>query len=415
MQAWIISIGTELTLGQSLDTNSAWLAQRLAGLGFRCTRHVTLPDERADIADQFRAAARAADVVLVTGGLGPTEDDLTRTALAEAAGQELVLDPASREQIRAFFAARRRTMSASNESQALRPAGGRALENPVGTAPGLFVEIEGTPFYVLPGVPHEMREMFAMHVEPGLRALGGGRVVCSRTLHTFGTGESIIGERIRDLMERGRNPEVGTTAKLGVISIRINATAESTAAATALLDGAERELRARLGEWVFGRDDQTLASAVGELLVARGGTLALAESCTGGLIGALLTDVPGSSRYFRGGVIAYANEVKRDVLGVSAHDLERCGAVSDVVARQMAESARGRLGATLGLSVTGVAGPGGGTDEKPVGLVYVGVADAAGVAVHELRLGETTPRDVIRRRAAQSALNAVRLRLLGER
>jgi nicotinamide-nucleotide amidase len=347
--------------------------------------------------------------------LGPTEDDLTRAALAEAAGQELVLDPASYEQIRGFFAARQRAMSASNEAQALRPAGGRALRNPVGTAPGLFVEIAGTPFYVLPGVPHEMRELFALHVAPALRALGGGRVVRSRTLHTFGTGESIIGERIRDLMQRGRNPEVGTTAKLGVISIRINATAAAPEAAAALLDQTELELRSRLGEWVFGRDDETLASAVGELLAARGATLALAESCTGGLIGALLTDVPGSSRYFRGGVVAYANELKRDLLGVPGADLEQCGAVSDVVARQMAEGARLRLAASIGLSVTGVAGPGGGTTEKPVGLVYVGVADAAGAIVHELRLGETTPRDVIRNRAAQSALNAVRLRLIGAR
>lgn len=415
MQAWIISIGTELTLGQSLDTNSAWLAQRLAGLGFRCARHITLPDERAEIVAEFRAAAQRADLVLVSGGLGPTEDDLTRAALAEAAGQELVLDPESTEQIRAFFAARQRTMSASNESQALRPAGGRALRNPVGTAPGIFVEIEGTPFYVLPGVPHEMRELFALHVEPAVRALSGGGVVCSRTLHTFGAGESVIGERIRDLMQRRRNPEAGTTAKLGVISIRINATAGSASAATALLDDAERELRTRLGEWIFGRDAETLAAAVGALLVARGETLAVAESCTGGLIGALLTDVAGSSRYFRGGVIAYANDVKCDELGVSAADLDRCGAVSEVVARQMAEGVRTRLRAAFGLSITGVAGPGGGSADKPVGLVYIGVADATGTAVHELRLGETTPRDVVRQRAAQSALNAVRLRLIGAR
>lgn len=410
--ASVISIGTELALGQTVDTNTAWLARQLAEIGWRCRRHVTVADERADIREQVVSCAASTDAVLVTGGLGPTEDDLTRQALADAAGCELVPDAAALERIRVFFALRGREMPEQNRVQALRPATGRLLENRCGTAPGVEVNICGTPVYALPGVPGEMKEMFAREVLPALRARGGGRVLQSRVLHTVGMPESELGARIADLMRRGRNPEVGTSAALGLIDVRIYAEAESPQAAQALLDADEALIRSRLGAYVFGRNGQTLAGAVGELLVQRGETVCLAESCTGGLIGAWLTDVAGSSRYFLGGCVAYADAIKQALLGVPAETLAAHGAVSEATARCMAGGARERFRATHALSVTGIAGPTGATADKPVGLVYIGLAGPSGVRVHEYRFGPDSSRDVVRVRAARQALALLRRALL---
>lgn len=409
--AWIISIGAELTLGQTVDTNSAWLARRLAGLGVRATRHVTVSDERGDICRVLREAASAADVVLVTGGLGPTDDDLTREALADAMGEPLELDAASLERIRAFFAARGREMPERNASQAMRPRGSRALENPVGTAPGIRAMLGGRPVYVMPGVPYEMEVMFDGHVAGEIGAAARGRVIASETLLTYGLGESVVGERIADLMRRGRNPEVGTTAQHGVIGIRINAEAESVAEAERLIAADEAELRRRLGPIVFGRGEDTLASVTGRLLVERGATVTTAESCTGGLIGKMLTDVAGSSAYFVGGAVTYSNAAKTSVLGVAEELIAGHGAVSDAVARAMARGARRVFAADYALAVTGVAGPGGGTAEKPVGLVYAALADGRGERCVRLLVGAEFPRWVIRHRAACAAINLLRERL----
>ncbi len=411
-RAWVISIGTELTLGQSVDTNAAWLAEQLAGQGVRCERHVTVPDDLAAIRDTLRQAAGACDLIIATGGLGPTVDDLTREGLAEAAGVRLETDAASVEQIRAFFARRGREMPERNKVQARVPQGGRPIENTCGTAPGILMELNGTPCYALPGVPFEMKTMFTRDVLPHIRAAAAGRVLRQRRLSCFGLGESDIGERLRDLMAPGRNPTIGTTAELGVIGVRINASGESAEAAEALLDEAEAEVRARLGTVVFGREADTLASVVGTQLAARRATLSTAESCTGGLIAKMLTDVPGSSEYFVGGVVAYANELKQRLLGVPAEMLATVGAVSEPVARAMAEGARGAFSSTYALAVTGIAGPAGGTPDKPVGLVFFGLATPTGVSAHEARFGGDAPRDVIRQRAARTALNLLRLRLV---
>lgn len=411
-RAWVISTGTELALGQTVDTNTAWVACRLATVGVRTTRHITVGDELHDTCDALRAALGRCDVVVLTGGLGPTEDDLVRHALAAVAGVPLELHAESLEHIQAFFAARGRPMHDANRVQALLPRGATALPNPRGTAPGMLVRVGDTPIYSLPGVPFEMQEMFEREVLPRIAAAGAGRVLLSRRLHAFGVGESVVGGELRDLMTRGRNPEVGTTAQLGVVGIRINAEAPSIAEATAALDETEREIRRRLGAIVYGRDDDTLASVVGALLLDRRATLAVAESCTGGWIGKLVTDLAGASAWFRGGVIAYANDVKTALLGVNPDDLAGHGAVSSVVARAMAAGVRSRFDATYGVSVTGIAGPAGGSIEKPVGVVYVGIADRAGASAEELRLGTDSPRAVIRDRAAKSALNLLRLRLL---
>jgi len=410
-RAWIISIGTELTLGQSVDTNAAWLAEQLAAQGVRCERHVTVPDDLASIRDTLRQAADACDLIIATGGLGPTVDDLTREALAEAAGVPLETDAGSLEQIRAYFARRGREMPERNKVQARIPQGAQAIENTCGTAPGICMELNGTPCYALPGVPFEMREMFTRDVLPHLRAAAAGRVLRCRRLQCFGLGESDIGERLRDLMMPGRNPTVGTTAELGVIGVRINASGESAEVAEALLDETETEVRARLGMVVFGRETDTLASVVGAELAARGETLSTAESCTGGLIAKMLTDVPGSSVYFVGGAVAYANELKQRLLGVPAKVLASAGAVSEPVARAMVEGARRAFSTTYALAVTGIAGPAGGTADKPVGLVFFGLAAPTGVTVRESRFGSDAPRTVIRERAARTALNLLRLRL----
>jgi nicotinamide-nucleotide amidase len=426
-RAWIISIGTELTLGQSLDTNGAWLARELAALGVRAERHVTVPDELQPITAVALAAAASGEIVLITGGLGPTDDDLTRQALADAADTHLELDSAALEQIRAYFASRGREMPERNHSQAMSPVGGRLLANRCGTAPGVFVEICGTPCFAMPGVPFEMKAMFAEQVVPAIRAArqqkpaaavavaedadSGEAVLLSRIVRTYGLPEAEIGERLRDLMVRGRNPEVGTTADMGEIGVRINAAAASGASATDMLDAEEREIRNRLGKAVYGIDSDTLAGAVGQRLIERGRTLCVAESCTGGLLGMLLTETPGSSQYFLGGEIAYSNEVKQRRLAVKSGTVAVHGAVSQAVASEMAAGARAAFGATYALSITGIAGPGGGTPQKPVGLVYIGLATPEGVRVREIRMGDQSPRGVIRQWAARTALNLLRMEL----
>lgn len=422
-RAWIISIGTELTLGQSLDTNGAWLARELATFGVRAERHLTVPDELAPIVAVVREAAASCDVVLITGGLGPTDDDLTRQALAEAAATRLELDAAALEQIRGFFTQRGREMPERNRIQAYAPIGATLLANDCGTAPGVRIELQRVPCFALPGVPFEMKAMFAEHVAPAIRAAQRSRsagaeratspesILMARVVRTFGLPEAEIGARLDDLMVRGRNPEVGTTADMGEIGVRINATASTPAAAAALLDHDEAEVRARLGRAVYGIDSDTLAAAVGRILADRGRTLCVAESCTGGLLGMLLTETPGSSQYFVGGEIAYSNEVKQRRLGVKSGTVAVHGAVSEAVAAEMAGGARAAFGATYALSVTGIAGPGGGTREKPVGLVYLGLATPDGVRTREIRLAERSPRGVIRQWAARTALNFLRMEL----
>lgn len=411
-RAAILSIGTELTLGQTVDTNTAWLARQLAAIGIRVAQFSSMPDEMEFIVATIRRVAGESDLVLMTGGLGPTADDLTRQALATVAAAPLELHRASLDQLLAFFAQRNRVMPEANRVQAMIPRGGRAIENTCGTAPGVSVRIGQTPIYAMPGVPFEMKTMFERSVLPELRAASGGRVLRFRLVRTYGLPESELGATIKDLMKRGNNPEVGTTADLGEIGIRVNATANSPEAAIALLDATEAELRRRLGDAVYGKDEDSLASVVGGLLARRAESVAVAESCTGGMIAAALTDIAGSSAYFLGGVVAYANEAKIAQLGVSAELLAQHGAVSEPVAADMAEGARNRFRSSHAIGITGIAGPGGGTSDKPVGLVYIAHASAARTVVRELHFGGDQPRATIRTRAAHAALNLLRRELL---
>ncbi len=408
MQAVIIAVGDELISGAIVDTNTAYLARRLGERGIATVRHVTVGDDEADIAVAIAAAAAEADVVLVTGGIGPTVDDLSRHGLARAMGVELREDPRQAERIAARFASFGREMKPSNRVQALVPVGAAPIDNDCGTAPGLAATIGEARIFITPGVPREMEAMFEEKIFP---QLAGAGAVARRLIHTYGSGESNVGEVIADLMARGLNPAVGTTAKDGVITVRINATGDSAEAAGADADATAAEVRRRLGELVFGEGEQTLPAVVGELLAAAGATLATAESCTGGLVGEMITAVSGSSRYYLGGAVTYANAAKVDLAGVDAALIERHGAVSEPVAEAMAVGIRRRLGADWGVATTGIAGPTGGTDEKPVGLVVMAVAGPAGCEVH--RRSFPGGRDVVRHRAAVAVLGYLRLALIG--
>lgn len=415
MTGAILSIGNELTLGQTVDTNTAWLSRRLAEVGIRTILHATVADELEPIRREIARAGDLADVVLISGGLGPTADDLTRDALAAVMGVPLELRPEFVEQIRAFFTARGRTMPESNTVQATFPAGSEPIPNTCGTAPGIRARWGRAQIFVMPGVPREMKVMYDRDVLPVVASLSGGSVILATTLNTYGTGESDIGERIRDLMARDRNPTVGTTAQAAVIGVRIHARGRNAAEARELRNRDAEEVRRRLGTLVFGENEDTLAGAVARLLVEGRRTLSTAESCTGGLLAKLLTDIAGSSAYLLQGVVSYANEAKTRLLGVPAELIARHGAVSREVAEAMALGSRRSAGSDYALSITGIAGPAGGTPEKPVGLVYIGLADASGCEVTEHRMGDTLTREEVRDRTCKAALNRLRLRLMAGR
>lgn len=409
----ILSVGNELTTGRTVDTNASWLAGRLGELGISVGQIGVVGDDRPAIAAAIRRLADGCEVLVVTGGLGPTADDLTRQALADAMGVELRMHDELIEVIGSFFVRRGRRMPESNRSQALLPAGATPITNELGTAPGIRCRVGEAVIFVLPGVPPEMMRMFDKYVRPQLEELSGRQVILVKTLRCFGTGESDMGERIADLMGREHNPLIGTTAHEAVIGVHIRATARSSAEAETLVREAEAAVRQRLGDLVFGEGDETLADAVARLLWASGRTICVAESCTGGLLAKRLTDVPGASRYFVEGLVTYANDAKTRLLGVPSELIEQHGAVSERVAEAMAVGCRQRCGTDLALATTGIAGPEGGSPEKPVGLVYLALAHEAGCVVREVRIGSYLTRHQIRDRAAKSCLNLLRLHLIG--
>lgn len=416
MRAHILSVGTELTTGQCVDTNSAWLSAELTRLGVDVIGHATVDDDQGRLAGAIRGAVERGDLTIITGGLGPTLDDLTREALAEAIGIPLERHPEAERQIREFFARWQRAMPESNLRQATLPRGCEVIPNPVGTAPGIAWMSSKQPaswLFALPGVPREMKPMFASHVVPRLTPLIGGGTTLIARLQCYGVSEARLGEALADLMIRGRNPLVGTTASEAVISVRILAHGRKDEA-ECLLAADVAEVRRRVGEFVFAEGDETLELVVGRLLVERGLTISTAESCTGGLIAARFTDVPGSSAYFVRGYVTYSNQAKVEVLGVETKLIEEHGAVSDEVARAMAEGCRRAAATDVAIGVTGIAGPtGGNPPEKPVGLVYIALADRTGVDSVRWLFGEHLTRAEIRDRACKMAMHMLRRRLLG--
>ena len=408
-KASIISVGNELLGGQIVNTNAAYLGRRLLSIGIPTVSCYTVGDETDLIVEALGWAAGQADIVLITGGLGPTDDDVTRQGLAKFMGVELEFRDELLQQISEFFTRRDIKMSEKNKVQAYIPAGAEALANNVGTAPGITAEYEGKIFVCLPGVPSEMKQMFAESVVEKLGQSGEGQVVIIRKLHCFGTGESVIAEKLGDLMRRDRNPLINCTVSGGIITLHIVATAKDKSCADEMLERDRSELREILGDLVYGEDEQTLAEVVGAKLRERKATLAVAESCTGGLIGKLLTDAAGSSDYFRCGWVTYSNEAKVREVGVDKGLIEKHGAVSEEVARAMAKGAREKGGTDFAIGVTGIAGPGGGTDQKPVGLVYIAVDGLGRLDVRRYIFLHS--RGHIRYRTALAALNILRLKL----
>ncbi|MBO8141555.1 MAG: competence/damage-inducible protein A [Firmicutes bacterium] len=408
MRAELVMIGTEMLLGEIIDTNAARIAERLAGAGIHVYFKTTVGDNWTRIAAALSQALTRADVVITSGGLGPTDDDLTREVVAAVLGRRLVEHPEAMRQVEAWFQRQNRPMSPSNRKQALVPEGSEIIPNRRGTAPGIIARRGEQAVICLPGVPHELEAMMDETVLPFLvRNFSPSGRLWSRVLKFYGIGESALAELLQDLLTMD-NPTVATYAGNGEVRVRITARAADEVGARELLEPVERDIRNRAGEFLYGTGDDTLESAAGRALKAAGWTLAVAESCTGGLIGSRITSVPGSSDYFAGGAVAYSNRAKVDLLGVPAGLLDQYGAVSEPVARAMAVGAAQRLGAHVGLAVTGIAGPGGGTADKPVGLVYIGLAVGGEAEVRRYQFAGD--RDRVRWLTSQAALDLVRRR-----
>lgn len=410
-RAAVISVGDELILGQTLDTNSRWISATLASWNIRVVEHVTVPDDLDAQVDALRRLGVRVPLVIVTGGLGPTLDDLTRQALADVMGEELVTDEPALRALEALFRSRGRDLSAIQRTQAQRPRSASMLANPHGTAPGLHARLAASQCdaFCLPGPPGEMQPMLLEVVRPMLRVPEGLAVV-TRVMHTLGLGEGDLAQRLGALMARDRNPLVGTTASGGVVSIRVRYEGPDAVLGAREVEATARACADAAGPFLFGEGDESIASAALASLRAASATLVTAESCTGGLIGAMLTAVPGSSDAYLGGWVTYANELKASALRVPARVLEAHGAVSAECCRAMLDGAldpASGASADWALAVTGVAGPSGGSDDKPVGTVFIGAASRAGHAdVRRFRFPGA--RDVVRDRAAKMALAMLR-------
>jgi competence/damage-inducible protein CinA-like protein len=411
LRAEILAVGSELLPPPRVETNGGYITGRLLEVGIEVAARVTVADDAALLESAFRSALARADVVIATGGLGPTEDDLTREAAAAALGRGMRRDPAILEVLRARFARFNRPMAPVNEKQADVIDGAVVLENPRGTAPGQRVDADGKTVVLLPGPPGEMRPMFDAQVLPVLRARSGGAVLKTRILRIASMGESEVEQIIAPLYKTFANPKTTILGGAGQVELQLTASGSSPEAAEAAIETLARGLRERLPGRIFTEEDRELPEVVADLLRGRGLTLAAAESCTGGLLATRLTDVPGSSAFFERGFVTYSNRAKVELLGIDPALLERTGAVSEEVAAAMAAGARRASGASIGVGITGIAGPEGGSAEKPVGLVFMAADGAAGTRVR--RAIFPGDRGRVRHQATQAALEMIRRGLLG--
>ncbi len=411
MSAAILSIGTELTRGELINSNAAWLSEQLTSLGLEVSHHSTLADDLEGIAEELSRICKSADVVVATGGLGPTSDDLTAKAVAKACGVELVRDESSWEAIKKRYRARGLVVTALHAKQADLPQGAEALPNPVGSAPGFAIAHGSAKAFFMPGVPREMKAIFETCVVSSIAKLGQ-RDSHQVHIRSFGLRESEVGEMLEDIEGLNGDITIGYRAHFPELEVKVLARAPSAADAEQRAKTIAQQVRERMGDAVYGERDDTFAAVVGEHLRDKGLTLSIAESCTGGMIGAMLTAVPGSSEYLLLDAVTYANSAKTNVLGVSPDTLRGYGAVSSETAAAMAEGARRLGGSDIAVSTTGIAGPGGGTDEKPVGTVWFGLATEQGTKTfRHLLYGD---RDQVRTRAAYIALELVRRHAMGK-
>jgi nicotinamide-nucleotide amidase len=409
LNAEIIAIGSEMLTPFRLDTNSLWLTERLNSIGIDVKLKTVVGDDEARLEETIRDAMKRSEIVISTGGLGPTEDDITRKIFARVLKRQLILEDSILEKIRSRFARRSMPMPQINARQALVINGAQILENNNGTAPGqLLTEGECT-VVLLPGPPREMKPIFDASVAPVLKERVGDMLIVRRTFSIFGLTESRVDELAAPIYTKYRNPSTTILFKDGQIELHLTAQARDEIEAAKLLDELAGGLDEVLDEYVFSRRNETLEEVVGELLKRRGYTLATAESCTGGLLAGRITEVPGSSEYFLEGVVSYSNEAKNDLLGVPKELIEEHGAVSEQVAEAMAAGIRKRAGSTFGIGVTGIAGPGGGSEEKPVGLVYIALADDSQSTARKFIF--PGDRQFIRTLSVNAALDMIRRRI----
>ena len=421
LRAAILSVGDELTTGLTVDTNSAFISRELAALGVRVISHATVGDDQARIEAAIQRAAGEVELLVITGGIGPTPDDLTREALAAMLGETLIEQSTWTEHIRKIWSRRGRPMPESNRKQASIPTSGELLHNPIGTAAGVKADVGDCTVFVIPGVPRECRAMFAESIAPWAKQAAadrGGQRLVTRALHTFGVGESDLAERLGDLLKRGHigpDTDVGTTAARGIVSVRIYVRGDSESDADARLNAIDRQVCDVLGDIVFGRDDETLVHAIAKLMSndPKRPSLATAESCTGGMIAAMLTEIHGSSAHFERGFVTYSNQAKQELLGVDPGLIETHGAVSEPVAKAMAAGAMRASRASVAVSVTGIAGPSGGTESKPVGTVCIGLAGSKLSEPFARTWHFNGDRESVRLRSTYMALSLVRYHLLG--
>lgn len=410
MQAELITIGDELLIGQVINTNAAFIGEKLAESGVALHRVTTVGDNAEIILDAFGKAWRENDVVLATGGLGPTHDDVTRAAVVKFFGTRLVMNEEILADIRRLFGGRGREIHAINRDQALVPEIAEALRNPIGTAPGLRISREKRHFFLMPGVPSEMRLMMETHVLPFLSILSG-QAIRSLTLQTTGIFESTLALSLGDIQELAGGDAIAFLPGGTGVRMRITVRRESAAEAEKRIGEIRDRILSKVGTYVYGYGEEELEETVGRLLTERGLTLAAAESCTGGLLGHRITNVPGSSSYFLRGLVTYSNDSKIRLLGVPEELIAARGAVSPEVAAAMAEEVRKGAGASIGISLTGIAGPGGAVPGKPVGLVWIGYSDERETTTHRFQFGDRRIRN--KERFAQAALEIIRRKLLG--
>ncbi|MDQ0151028.1 competence/damage-inducible protein A [Eubacterium multiforme] len=409
MKCEILAVGTEILLGDILNSNAQYLSRELANLGLDVYYHEVVGDNKERILEALKRSFNRSDIIITTGGLGPTKDDMTKELVAEFLGMDMCLHEESLKKIKAYFKKMGRDCVKSNEKQAYFPKEAIILDNDNGTAPGAIFEKDNKVIVVLPGPPREMKPMFQNGVRKYLEKLTGDTIV-SEVLRVFGIGESMAEHKLQDLIDNGKNPTIAPYAKEGEVTFRITAKAKSEEEAKKLIKPLKEEVLKRLGDAVYNTGDVTLQDTVAKMLVDKDMTIGVSESCTGGLLSAKLIEYPGVSKVFLEGAVTYSNEAKMRTLNVKKETLEKYGAVSHETAREMAEGIAKRAGARIGISTTGIAGPGGGTEEKPVGLVYFGIYVDGKVETYKHIF--TGDRNEVRNRASMTALNIIRKVLL---